>query len=161
MVTTFDADETIVLHSVENMSVFSQMLKQILPTKSLFAAIRIDGTFPYIRTRSVYSQEEPYPTLVDALSNESTFELEDVTGTIVGFWMPEYASGINLAGPHLHFITEDRTAGGHVKEIQIDGAEMQIDMMPVLLMELPTYGSFLGMDPARFMTQEMAEAAET
>lgn len=160
MVTRFDADQTIVLHSVENMSVLTQMLEQILPTESLFAAIRIDGTFPYIKARSVYQQEEPYPILVDAVANESIFELENVTGTLIGFWMPESASGINIPGFHLHFITEDRTSGGHVKEIRIDGAEMEIDMLPTLLMELPTYGSFLEMDPDWSMTQEMAEAVE-
>ena len=39
-------------------------------------------------------------------------------GTLVGFRMPQYLKDVNVAGYHLHFITSDRSSGGHL----LDGA---------------------------------------
>ena len=56
----------------------------------------------------------PGVPLAVATEHQSEFELGAVAGTMVGFWSPPYASGVEIAGYHLHFVTDDRTAGGHV-----------------------------------------------
>ena len=48
------------------------------------------------------------------LGVEHVFDLADVEGTMVGFRFPDYSEGIEVSGYHLHFITADRTRGGHV-----------------------------------------------
>jgi acetolactate decarboxylase len=40
--------------------------------------------------------------------------LNDVKGTLIGFRFPAAASSVNVAGWHFHFLTADRTRGGHV-----------------------------------------------
>ncbi|MCD4806770.1 MAG: acetolactate decarboxylase [Methanococcoides sp.] len=58
-------------------------------------AINIDGTFEQMKVRSVPAQEEPCPLLVDVIVDEqAVFELEDVEGSIVGFWLPYYVEDI-------------------------------------------------------------------
>jgi acetolactate decarboxylase len=65
------------------------------------------------------------------------YELEDVAGTVVGFRFPDYAQGIEVAGYHLHFISEDRTRGGHVLDLQPAGGIVRLDLSGELHMELP------------------------
>ena len=65
------------------------------------------------------------------------FELRDVSGTLVGFRFPDYASGLEVAGYHLHFITDDRRRGGHVLEYRARAGRLRIDTSSELHVELP------------------------
>ncbi|MCX8206792.1 MAG: acetolactate decarboxylase [Methanothrix sp.] len=117
----FDPDEEIALSS-SNISDVERYLEDPLSTRNIFYAIRIDGRFTHIRTRSVPVQTKPYPNLAVALMNQSIFELYNQSGTVVGFWTPSYASGLNVPGYHLHFINDERTAGGHLLDFQLINA---------------------------------------
>ena len=121
-VTYFQADQTIAIQNASNFTVLSRQLDEQLPSRNAFYAVRIDGTFPYIKTRSVPKQEKPYPRLADAVKNQSVFEFTNVTGSVVGVWAPEFSKGLNVPGYHLHFITADRKAGGHILDLQVDEA---------------------------------------
>jgi acetolactate decarboxylase len=45
---------------------------------------------------------------------------------------------LNLAGYHFHFITADRSAGGHVLKFQLTHGELRIDHETDLQLELPS-----------------------
>jgi acetolactate decarboxylase len=80
--------------------------------------MRIQGTFPELKVRSVPKQIPPYRQLNDVVKQQQRiFELRNVRGTLVGFRLPQYLNGVNVGGYHFHFVTNDRRAGGHV----IDG----------------------------------------
>jgi acetolactate decarboxylase len=112
-------------------------IEELLPSKNLMYAVKITGTFSYMKTRSVAAQEKPYPRLVDVTKDQSVFEFNDTEGTIVGYWMPEYINGINVPGYHLHFITADRTAGGHILDYTISSGTIEIDSCDSFYLELP------------------------
>ena len=101
---------------------YQELLSQIdeqLPTSNLPYAIRLRGTFPSLKVRSVPKQTPPYRPLNDVVNQQQiVFELQNVQGTLVGFRLPQYLQSVNEAGYHLHFITNDRLAGGHL----LDGA---------------------------------------
>ncbi|MBA2714887.1 MAG: acetolactate decarboxylase, partial [Rubrobacteraceae bacterium] len=59
-------------------------------------------------------------------------------GSLVGFRFPDYAQGLNVAGYHFHFITADRSAGGHVLECLLTSGELQVDHEADLRVELPS-----------------------
>jgi acetolactate decarboxylase len=100
-------------------------------------AIRIDGRFESVHVRSVPKQEPPYPSLAEAISHQHIAELQDVSGTMVGFRFPDPLDGIELAGFHLHFVTDDRALGGHVLScIALEGT-VRIDEASELHVELP------------------------
>ncbi|AET64848.1 acetolactate decarboxylase [Methanothrix harundinacea] len=145
-VTFFDHDETVLIEEAANLTELVGILEASLPSKNVFYAIRIDGTFPYVRTRSVPAQERPYPLLVDVTANQTVFEFENASGTIVGFWTPQFAAGINVPGSHLHFITDDRKAGGHILDLRVDGVEVALDVTASILMALPAEGDFFDLD---------------
>ena len=100
-------------------------------------AVRIDGYFRYVKTRSVPRQHKPYPPLVEAVKHQPTFEFHDVRGSLVGFRFPDYAGGLNVSGYHFHFITEDRCAGGHLLECEMTRGELRVDHESDLNLELP------------------------
>ncbi len=145
-VTFFDPDETVLVEKADNMTKLGEIIEKSFPSENIFYAVRIDGTFPYMKTRSVPAQEKPYPLLVDAVANQTVFEFEDASGTVVGFWSPEFVDGINVPGYHLHFITDDRKAGGHILDLQLEGAEVELDLTPNIFMALPTAGDFFNVD---------------
>ncbi|MFZ3148772.1 MAG: acetolactate decarboxylase [Methanothrix sp.] len=154
-VTYFKADQTIEIQNASNFTELSRQLDEKLPSINMFYAIRIDGTFPYIKTRSIPEQEKPYPRLADASKNQSVFEFYNTTGTVVGVWAPEFAKGLNVAGYHLHFITADRKAGGHILDLQIDDALVDVDITPGFAMQLPTTGNFYKVDLTQDLQSEL------
>ncbi len=100
-------------------------------------AIRIDGRFAAVRVRSVPKQTPPYPRLADAVADQRVSELVEVSGTMVGFRFPDALDGIEMVGSHLHFVTDDRTRGGHVLDFVLLEATAQLDDATELHVELP------------------------
>jgi acetolactate decarboxylase len=108
-----------------------------LPPDTSTCAIRVDGAFESVRARSVPRQEPPYRSLDEVAREQHVFDFEDVEGSLVGFRFPDHAAGIELPGFHLHFITADRTRGGHVLEARARWARIELDPASSLEVELP------------------------
>jgi acetolactate decarboxylase len=100
-------------------------------------AVRFDGSFEFVRARSVPRQDPPYRPLAEVAAEQHVFSFEDVRGTLVGFRFPDYASGVEVPGYHLHFITEDRQRGGHVLDYRARSGRLRIDTSSELHVELP------------------------
>lgn len=142
-VTFFKADTTILLDdSIENYEQLKSYLDKLLPTPNIFYAFRITGRFDYIETRSVPKQHKPYPPLVDVVKNQAVFKFHNVDGTMVGFWCPAFIKGINVPGYHIHFITKDRKAGGHMLACSLHKAKIEIDYLSNFKMDLPQTDTF-------------------
>jgi acetolactate decarboxylase len=100
-------------------------------------AVRIDGTFDWVRARSVPRQKPPYRPLTEVVAEQHVFELRDVAGTLLGFRFPDYSEGIEVSGYHLHFISEDRSRGGHVLDCSTRSVRVRLDPSSDLHVELP------------------------
>jgi len=142
VVTFLEPDKAFSLDKVLDHEQLSQYLDSMLPTENIFYAIKVEGDFKYIKTRSVAAQSKPYPPLAEALKGQTTFEFHDVTGTLVGFWCPAYVEGINVPGYHFHFITSDRKAGGHLLDCQIESGKIDIDYTSGFYLVLPESEEF-------------------
>lgn len=114
----FNPKWTVDLSKPQNLTELEETLNKSFPSQDLIYAIRVDGIFPEMKVRSVPEQEEPYPPLSAVIANQSVFNLSDTTGTISGFWFPKWMQGTNYAGFHLHYLSADHDAGGHI----LDGA---------------------------------------
>ncbi len=113
-------------------------LERLIPADTVSCAIRIDGHFELVRARSVPRQTPPYRPLTEVVAEQHVFELTEVTGTMLGFRFPDYAEGIEVSGYHLHFISEDRSRGGHVLGSRSGGRlRLRIDPSSDLHVELP------------------------
>ncbi|MFA5317057.1 MAG: acetolactate decarboxylase [Dehalococcoidales bacterium] len=136
-VTFFDADYEDVVPEGVDYAGLEEFLDSVLPTVNTFYAIKIEGNFSYMKTRSVPAQIKPYPPLVEVTKNQPVFEFNNVEGVVVGFRCPPYVTGVNVPGYHLHFLTGDRDAGGHVLEFKVQQAVVSVDYTPDFLMILP------------------------
>jgi acetolactate decarboxylase len=145
-VTYFKQDNTISLNGTNNLTALQGYLDNKLPTKNIFYAIRIDGTFSYVKTRSVPIQNKPYPILSEAVKGQKIFEFNNVSGTIIGFRCPPYVNGVNVPGYHLHFITAERNAGGHLLDLKLTNVSVKVDSISKLEMILPHNDEFYQAD---------------
>jgi acetolactate decarboxylase len=112
-------------------------LDELIPAEAASCAIRLDGRFDLVRARSVPGQSPPYRPLTEVVLEQRVFELTDVEGTMLGFRFPDYAEGIEVGGYHLHFISADRSRGGHVLASRSGGLGAQLDPSSELHIELP------------------------
>lgn len=135
-VTFFEKDRKIPVHNISSLSNLKEYLDGALPTKNIFYAIKIEGTFDYIKTRSVPAQEKPYPPLVNVVKKETTFEFDDVKGVIIGFRCPDFVKNINVPGYHFHFLTADKKRGGHLLDCSMNNLTAEIDDTDSLCMKL-------------------------
>ncbi len=126
-VTMFDEDNSQNLTSIDSIETLQKQLDKLITNKDLFYIFRIDADFDSVKTRSVPKQEKPYPILSEVTKNQSIFEFQDIAGTVVVVWCPEYIGGVNVAGYHMHFISDDRTKGGHLLELSFQQGDVYGD----------------------------------
>jgi len=134
------------------------IVQRLAPSDNVFYALRIDGHFSEIRTRTVSKKSKPYPRLIDAAAAEKFVTLTDDSGSIVGFHSPEYAQGIAVAGYHLHFLSDDRRSGGHVFDFTVDSPRIRIDAEADLHLSLQATDEFLSMRVEGDVAAEIARA---
>jgi len=145
-VTFFKAGRTHMIEMPVNYQQLLDYVDKLLPSLNLPYAIRIDGAFPYVKTRSVPRQQKPYPPLAQAAEKQAVFELANVKGVIVAFRHPAYLAGVNMPGYHCHFITADRRAGGHLLDCRVEGATVAVEGVPNFFLRLPGNQEFLKSD---------------
>ncbi len=137
VVTVFEPNVSQALSMPMDFEALCGYVDGVIGDGAVCCAIRVDGHLEYVKTRSVPRQHKPYPPLVEVVENQPTFELRDVSGSLVGFRFPDYAQGLNVSGYHFHFITADRSAGGHVLGCTLTRGELHIDREGDLRLELP------------------------
>lgn len=112
-------------------------------SRNLFHAVRLDGAFASVRFRVTKVQRHPLPPLAEVAAHQIETVLEQVPGTLVGFWAPSIYQGIAVAGLHLHFLAADRSAGGHVLDVVVDDAALLLAAFAEFHLHLPTDPLFL------------------
>jgi acetolactate decarboxylase len=157
-VTFFDTDMEAKLSEGMDYADMREFIDSLISTENIFYAIKISGTFNYVKTRSVPRQMKPYPPLVEVTKSQPIFEFNDIKGTIVGFRSPPYIAGVNVPGYHLHFITEDCNAGGHLLEVKVKGACVFLDYTSKLFMILPGEDDFYQVDLTQVKEEELEKA---
>jgi acetolactate decarboxylase len=142
VVTFFDTDRTIRLANVTSLAEYLAALNSSLENRNVMYAIEARGHFSHVRVRSVPAQQKPYPLLTEAVKNQTVYDFDDADGTIVGIWFPEYMAGVNVAGFHLHFVSDDRQRGGHLLDCSAADLTTAIDRTGDFYMALPGDGDF-------------------
>ena len=154
VVTEFHPEREFTVDRVESFDELVVQLDSRRDTGNLFFAVRIDGHFAQIRTRALCKTASGV-SLVDATAHQPEFALDDVSGTAVGFWTPIYARTLNVAGWHLHFVTDDRTGGGHVLDCQGVDLRVQLQDLADVRIAMPETAAFLHADLSQDPSQEL------
>jgi len=156
-VTAFSPDQSITLENCPDLSYLTSQFDALRQSDNFFYALRVDGTFDYIHARAMRRTKEGTP-LVQAAAVQPEFEFHSISGTLVGFWTPEYAKSLNVPGYHLHFVSADRTQGGHVLQCRGKNLRLQIQREGDYHIVLPETEDFLKANLRRDPTAALAKA---
>jgi acetolactate decarboxylase len=154
-VTYFNEDQKIENVEFTDYKSLQKILDTEIENRNLFYTFKVSGEFSYVKVRSVPPQQKPYLPLEEVTKNQPTFEYENVRGTLLGFWCPTYVDGINVPGYHLHFISEDKTMGGHLLEVKCKNGTILADQTPSFQMTLPENSDFGKLDLEKDKTEEL------
>jgi acetolactate decarboxylase len=137
-----------------------QMIDEKAPNQNVFCAVRLHGTFSFVRTHALPKQSKPYPPTAEVVKSCPQFEMKDVSGTVVGFRCPPYVRGINDPGYHLHFLSDDKSQGGHIRTFVMAQGTCAIQICSSHLVILPDNGASLaGIDLSRNIVEEVDDVA--
>ena len=156
-VTAFSPDQSITLENCPDLSYLTSQFDALRQSDNFFYALRVDGTFDYIHARAMRRTKEGTP-LVQAAAVQPEFEFHNISGTLVGFWTAEYAKSLNVPGYHLHFVSADRTQGGHVLQCRGKNLRLQIQREGDYHIVLPETEDFLKANLRRDPTAALAKA---
>ena len=136
--TFFDVNDSFKIDSVPNYDKLREHINKQLPTKNIFYGFKIHGHFKKITCGGLHKQDKPFDKGLDVLiPSRPIFEREDVEGTMVGFFCPEFIGNINVAGYHLHFVSDDEQFAGHVMEFEGDNLTVDMDYIYEYTFVLP------------------------
>jgi acetolactate decarboxylase len=156
-VTHFREDAVFQIDEVECLKDIELACDTYRISENLFYAIRLDGVFDTMHARAVH----PVPQrsrLLDAAKTQLEFHFHDVEGTLVCLWSPRYSSSFSVPGYHFHFISKDRTKGGHVLDCAAQQLRASIQIVSEYDVRLPEAGSFLTTDLSRDPVSDLAKA---
>ena len=105
--------------------------------------VRIDGVFEKVDARSEAPYRSHHVTLKEVLGQtQKAFIFENIRGSLVGVYFPDYMDGINMPGWHLHFLSDDRSKGGHVFDVSIREGSVKVDKINNIYISLPKEAAF-------------------
>jgi acetolactate decarboxylase len=159
LVVHFVADQDQTVESASSFEDLNKICDQYRDSDNLFYAFRIDGHFEHVHTRAMKSAPDGLP-LAKAAAIQPEFEFKDVDGTLVGLWAPRFSSSLNVAGYHFHFLSEDRTKGGHVLQCSGKNLRIRVERLNDFHLSLPESEEFLRADLTQDPTKELAYAEQ-
>lgn len=136
---------------------FIALLDRLVPSKNMVYALRVEGRFASLRTRSV-PRQDAYRPLVEVAREQPEFDFTDVEGTLVGFWTPSFLSSVAVPGYHLHFLTADRRHGGHLLECAPVDVTISLQHLPQVSLGLPMTLDYLTAEFGRDTERDLDEA---
>lgn len=148
VVTHFQAERAVTVDSCATLQELEAALDRLRDTANLFFAIRVDGVFDVVNTR-IACKTAPDTPLAEATARQAEFEHRNVEGTLVGFWTPQYARAVNVAGYHLHFLSADRRVAGHLLGCKGRSLRVRIQHEADFRIAIPETAHFLKADLTR------------
>jgi len=126
----FIADLNSTIQDITSYNTLKSKLNLYTECKNYPCAFKIQGTFNSIKVRSEIKASKPYPPLAEYMSkNQKFFSAKNIKGTLIGYALPQYFENINVPGYHFHFLSDDKSFAGHVLELSLKKATLQLDQL--------------------------------
>lgn len=128
---------TLNINHIASLKQLNKTLDPYLQSPNFFYMIRIEGDFKHLALRSEMCQLKAYKPLAITLpALQRAFSLSSSTGTVVATHCPAYASALTIPGYHYHYIDADKKTGGHVFNIAVNHAKVEIQQLSEFHMAL-------------------------
>jgi acetolactate decarboxylase len=135
-VKSFSLDDSVSLNSLKDLAALETLIDTKIANKNEFYAVRVQAVFDSLIVRSVPRQQIPFPSLAEVVRQQVTYKHTNLAGTMVGFRMPAFIAGVNVPGYHFHFISNDRSIGGHLLACAVRSGLAQWDRTDDLQLSL-------------------------
>lgn len=142
---------------MEALAAYVDMLPPVAENKNRMYVVKLTGYFDTVRTRSVPAQDKPYQPLHEVTQTQSEFTFEALEGTVVGVYFPDYLASVNMHGWHFHFLSADKTMGGHLLDAEVASGTIEVDTIDQLMLALPDTEDFA----SAHLGTDLAEAIES
>ena len=159
VVVWFVADREATITEAMGFEDLRKLCDEFRDSANLFYAVRVDGHFDRVHTRAMRATLDGLP-LAQAAAIQPEFDFHDIDGTLVGVWAPEFSSSLNIAGYHFHFLSHDRTKGGHLLECTGKNLRVQIERLTEYHLSLPESEEFLRADLTKDPSNDLAYAEQ-
>lgn len=142
MVTHFTPDRVVTVPGCADFDALCLALDQLRDSTNHFFAFRLDGNFGSMHVRAACKVPEG-TSLVAATAQQREWMLDELRGTVVGFWSPGYAAHFDVPGYHFHAVDDARERGGHLLGCSTDTLEVGVARLDQLTVALPETADFL------------------
>jgi len=129
------ANQPAIEQTFENVDahVFEQQLLALYPYRNVLVALQVTGTFTTVKlavNRDAWTTDQ---------AAQRQFTAHNVTGTLVGYYVPSFYHGVTQTGFHLHFLDTEHRFGGHVIGYRIDTAVVDLQTLSALKVATPLH----------------------
>lgn len=146
-VVNFAADRCATLSGLSSFDACTSAIDALRTSDNGIVSLRGHGTFRALTLRAACTTQSGID-LVEATATQSEFSFADITGTLVGFWSPDYTKSISISGYHMHFISDDRAHGGHVLGMSAEHLFVEINDVCDVHLAIPETAEFMSADLA-------------
>ena len=143
--------------NIDSKDDMTSQLNKLRISDNIFTAIRVRGLFERITLR-IAAKSKSGVDLVEAIKGQKEIELENISGTLVGFWTPKYVTSINVPGYHFHFISEDHKYAGHLFDLRASKLSIELHHEQNLHLALSDSTEFLNADLSLDPSEALKEA---
>jgi acetolactate decarboxylase len=160
VVARFDPDVDIAIAAAPTLERLGELCDTARASSNLFFAVRLDGRFDSVRTGAAAPREaQAHGHGVDAAKMQSAITFNDIDGTLIGIWSPGVSSAFRMPGYHFHFLSRDRTKGGHLLECASGELRLRLGKLIDFRLALPSAGMLSNAGINRRANDALAYAA--
>jgi acetolactate decarboxylase len=157
VVTRFEAGETGQISNVGSIQEITAHCDRHRNSLNLFYAFRIEGYFEMVHARAMRATTKP---LAQAAATQPEFNFNDLNGTLVGIWSPQFSAAFSVPGYHFHFLSADRSKGGHLLDCSGSNLQIQVETLTDFHVSLPETEEFLKADFSGNTSADLAYAEQ-
>ncbi|MCD0476518.1 acetolactate decarboxylase [Flavobacterium sp. EDS] len=125
----FKADISYEITGSKTIELLQQEIISKLPSANKPYAVRIECTFESITVGGAEKLDDKNTTgLAELMKTRPLYKRERISGTMIGFYNPPSFAAIDLSPFHFHFLSDDRTFGGHLVVGELSSVKIKISI---------------------------------
>ena len=136
-VCSFVPDTVIQIDHALNLKELKHFIDSIVSSTNLLYAYKVSGSFDSIVIRSVPKQEKPYKRLIEAYKAQGVYTFTQQEGILFGYKFPKYLKDVNMDDFHLHYLSTDKTKGGHLMNCKLLKGSVSVAFIRDFNLRLP------------------------